>query len=390
MDRALTTATPGPQGIFQAVVTPDLFATTQRARLIPSTSSTVSRSQSHTPRASPRPSQPSRSHSQAPSQLADEWYTDNEELISSSASSSSDSDSDSASSSSDDDQQRKGKKRKRKAKANKKNKKKQKRGPRLSDDDKKITLRICCQDFEIYAHARPKAKFWEHVRERVKTETGKDHASIGKAVQRWEKDRRKVLKAIEDGLFSGEEEADRELLIALDEWISLLDGLKEKQKNREDRIGKAGEETERSRRAQENLGRRWAQKEKSPAVETGDTLNPSVENPASTSQAPAPSSSFQAVPVQALRKRARQQPLPPQPLAEIAAGISGIVAELKADREGTAQDARSELSRLDAEVKELRESVETRLAASDQKISLVLNILLKMEQQQNKERGGDT
>ena len=200
----------------------------------------------------------------------------------------------------------------------------------------------------------------------------------------------KVLKAIEDGLFSGEEEDDRELLIALDEWISLLDGLKEKQKNREDRIGKAGEETERSRRAQENLGRRWGQKEKSPAVETGDTLNPSVENPASTSQAPAPSSSFQAVPVQALRKRARQQPLPPQPLAEIAAGISGIVAELKADREGTAQDARSELSRLDAEVKELRESVETRLAASDQKISLVLNILLKMEQQQNKERGGDT
>jgi hypothetical protein len=127
----------------------------------------------------------------------------------------------------------------------------------LSDEDKKIVLRICCQDFEIYAHTKPKAKFWERVQEQVQKETKKDHATLGKAVKRWERDRDKVLKAIEDSLFSGEEEDDRELLIALDEWISLLDGLKEKQKDREDRIGKAGKETIRSRRAQENLGRRW-------------------------------------------------------------------------------------------------------------------------------------
>jgi hypothetical protein len=59
------------------------------------------------------------------------------------------------------DQWQKGKKRKKKAKdkKQKQKKKKQKRGPRLLDDDKKIVLRICCQDFEIYAYAKPKAKF---------------------------------------------------------------------------------------------------------------------------------------------------------------------------------------------------------------------------------------
>jgi hypothetical protein len=40
-----------------------------------------------------------------------------------------------------------------------------------------------------------------------------------------------VLKAIEDGLFSSEEEDDRELLIVLDEWIGLINSLKEKQKD---------------------------------------------------------------------------------------------------------------------------------------------------------------
>ena len=43
-------------------------------------------------------------------------------------------------------------------------------------------------------------------------------------------------------MFSGEEEDDKELLIALDEWIGLVDGLKEKQKSRQDYIGKAGED----------------------------------------------------------------------------------------------------------------------------------------------------
>jgi hypothetical protein len=58
-----------------------------------------------------------------------------------------------------------------------------------------------------------------------------------------------VLKAIEDGLFSSKEEDDKELLIALDEWISLVDSLKQKQKDQGDRIGKAREETIRSQRA---------------------------------------------------------------------------------------------------------------------------------------------
>lgn len=89
-------------------------------------------------------------------------------------------------------------------------------------------------------------------------------------------------------------------------------------------------------------------------------------------------------------ERSWQQPLPPQPLAEIAASISGIVAELRADREGTGLGAQvEELSRLDAEVKELRQSVEEKLAASTQKTNLMLSILLIWEEQQNKRKGGE-
>jgi hypothetical protein len=105
--------------------------------------STASQSQSQTLRASLRPSIPSRSHSQALSQLTDEWESDNKDSISSTASSLSfKSDSDSSSSSSDDNnQQQKGKKRTKKAKDKKKKKRKRKkRGPWLSDDDKKIVL----------------------------------------------------------------------------------------------------------------------------------------------------------------------------------------------------------------------------------------------------------
>jgi len=402
MNRAPRTPFATCQSTFQAVVTPDIFAAAQKARQALSIAPTESRSQSQTSRALSRPSIPSRSHSQAPSQLTEEWETVDgyEDSTSSTASSSSPESDSNSDSDSDHHRQRKGKGKKRKRKdKDKKKKKKQKRGKRLSVKDKKVVLRICCKDFEIYAHSKPKAKFWEHVREQVKAETDKDHASLDKAVRRWEKDRRKVLKAIEDGLFSDEEEDDRELLIALDEWIGLLDGLKEKQKDQEDRIGKAGNETVQSRRLQENLGKRWVQKERSSAIEADDlsselanpqeSLNSFVETPVLSSQSPA--SSSQTSCVQAPAKRARQQPLPHQLLAEIAAGISSIAAELKADREGTAQSARrEEWLRLNAELKELYESIETRLAASNQKTSLMLNILLRMEQQQSKEKGIDT
>jgi hypothetical protein len=54
------------------------------------------------------------------------------------------------------------------------------------------------------------------------------------------------------------------------------------------------------------------------------------------------------------RRQARQQSLPPQPLTDIAASISSIAAEIKAEREGAAQAAQGEeLLRLNAEVKEL-------------------------------------
>jgi hypothetical protein len=285
------------------------------------------------------------------------------------------------------------------------------RGARLTTEDKKVVLRICVQDFEVYAHAKQKGKFWEEVQDQLKNETDKDHATLGKAVSRWVTARRRVLKLIKEDKFSGEEYDDRELLIALDEWISLLDSLKIKQKAREDRIGKAGEDTARSKRIQENLGRRWRQKEKAPASQAGDLDSelvdgqPVDEDLQLLSTSPSPSASQSLVHVgssvsvrrqastttassgRPSQRRAQQQPLPPQPLAEIAAGISGIVAELKADREGAAQAVQEEeLSRFNAELKELREFVEARLAAFDRKTNFMLNILLRMEQQQNEER----
>jgi hypothetical protein len=78
--------------------------------------------------------------------------------------------------------------------------------------------------------------------------------------------------------------------------------------------------------------------------------------------------------------------VPPQPPTEIAARISSLAAELKADRAMPVQALREEFLRLEAKVTEFQESVEARLAESDQKTSLVLNILLRMEEQQNKDR----
>jgi hypothetical protein len=81
------------------------------------------------------------------------------------------------------------------------------------------------------------------VERQLKEETGKDHATLGKAVNCWVTACQRVLKLIKDGKFSREEEDDKERLIVLDEWISLLDSLKTKQKAREDRIRKAGQDT---------------------------------------------------------------------------------------------------------------------------------------------------
>jgi hypothetical protein len=193
------------------------------------------------------------------------------------------------------------------------------------------------------------------------------------------KARRQVLKPIEEGKFSGEED-DRELPIVLDEWISLLDSLKTKQKAREDRIGKAGQDTAQSKRLQENLGRKWSHKELSPAPQASGSDDQPIDEdlqilstgPSSaTSRSLVRASPSISVPEQTLasttsssrpsQKRARQQPLPPQPLVDIA-------AEMKAEREGVAQATPSEeLLRLDAEVKELRESINKRLAQSEEK-----------------------
>ena len=127
----------------------------------------------HPPLSTPAPlSQPSRY--QTPGQS---WETneDSGSSDSSSNSSKSDSDSDSESSSSSTEnslrtrrKQEKGKKRKRRTtkdrRKKRKKRKKNKRGSRLLTEGKKVVLRIAAQDFEVYAYAKTKARFWEQVR----------------------------------------------------------------------------------------------------------------------------------------------------------------------------------------------------------------------------------
>jgi hypothetical protein len=85
------------------------------------------------------------------------------------------------------------------------------------------------------------------------------------------------------------------------------------------------------------------------------------------------------------QKRTRQQPLPPQPLTDIAAGIQSIATEMKAERERATQALQNEeLLRLDIKVTELQESIDKRLAQSEEKQNIVLSILLKLESQQSK------
>ena len=250
------TQNPTPTISWNPVITPDGFITA------PKLSTKFVQSYSELSRSSiPSPHQSRPAQSQSPSF---NWETGNDSEQSKSSRTSSESDCDS---SSDEQQKRKEKKRKRKSKSLKQIEKK---SPRLSTKDKKIVLRSCVHDFEIYAHSKSKNRFWEAVRQQVKEETGKDHASLNKTVKRWESSRRHVLKLIAENKFSGEEEDDRELLIVLDEWISHLDSLKQKQQAREDRIGKAGDETAESKRIQENLGRRWTDKERSPVIEVDD------------------------------------------------------------------------------------------------------------------------
>jgi hypothetical protein len=79
-------------------------------------------------------------------------------------------------------------------------------------------------------------------------------------------------------MFSSEEEDDKELLIALDKWIGLVNSFKEKQKNQQDCIGKAGEDTTESYRIQENLGCRWSQKQRTPSIEASDTSTQLIDN----------------------------------------------------------------------------------------------------------------
>ena len=390
MNRASKTPKPTPKIRFGAVTTPAQFLPASRVIEEPIQSLSLA------PSPSPRPLLLSQSPvlSLGSRLRASSWHDDKSDNSKGSTSSESSSSSDSKSS----NRSRRSRKWKWKLK---KAKKTQKTGPWLSNKEKKIVLHICVQDFEVYAHAKTKKRFWEHIWEKVKKETGKDHASLHKPVKRWENSWQRVLKLITKGKFSGEEEDDREFLIAIDEWISLLDGFRKKQEEREVHIGKAKEETRESRWIQENLGHWWAQKERSPAINADDPNLVVINDDQEVLQTPLPpqsSTSQSSIHVELsisvweqtltisshAPKRAWRQPPPSQPLADIAEGLQGLVAEFKAEREGgvsivpVAQEV--EQSNLNVKVKKQLKSVESRLAASEQKQNLVLLILLKMEE----------
>jgi hypothetical protein len=112
-----------------------------------------------------------------------------------------------------------------------------------------------------------------------------------------------------------------------------------------------------------------------------DSLKAITETSSSTSQALVRDRSSTAS--RSSTRNVRQQPLPLQPLTEIAAGIRDIVAEFKADRERErgvvlAQEE-EERSRLNIEVKQRLNSVEDRLAASEEKQNLMISILTRLD-----------
>ena len=243
MSRVPETANPAPRISWEAVITPNSFNTPatpsreathpypQAPSILPLSRSINPQSGSQNPSIPPHnqvqahrissqseaqtfpiplqirtPSIPPRSQSQTPSQQmqGNVVHPNLSDRAASSDSEESTGSTDSSSSSSSENPaangQRKGNERKRK-RSNKASTRK-KKCPRLSNEDKKIVLRVCCNDFEIFAHARTKKRFWEGVQQKVKEETGKDHSSLHKAVKRWENSRRRVLKLITDGLFS--------------------------------------------------------------------------------------------------------------------------------------------------------------------------------------------
>ena len=152
MNRASKTPKPTPKIRFGAVTTPAQFLPASQVIEEPI------RSLSLAPSPSPRPLLLSQSPvlSLGSRSRASSWHDNESDNSKGSTSSESSSSSDSESS----DRSRRSRKWKQKLK---KAKKTQKTGPRLSNEEKKIVLHICVQDFEVYAHAKTKKRFWEHI-----------------------------------------------------------------------------------------------------------------------------------------------------------------------------------------------------------------------------------
>jgi hypothetical protein len=111
----------------------------------------------------------------------------------------------------------------------------------LNDDDCLVIFQLTIQASDAYSHMTNKA-FWEKVASSFTEATGKEHGTIGQAVEDIVKARCKVLA--EDK--TGEEEKATSLTDAIDQWIDIIDARKELEKERQEAQGARDAETKKS------------------------------------------------------------------------------------------------------------------------------------------------
>lgn len=111
----------------------------------------------------------------------------------------------------------------------------------LTNDDRLIIFWLAIRAGDAYGHMTNKA-FWEKVANGFKEATGKEHGTIGRAVEDMTKARRKALA--EDK--TGAEENVTSLTDAIDQWIDIVDARKELENERQEAQGVRDAETQES------------------------------------------------------------------------------------------------------------------------------------------------
>jgi hypothetical protein len=87
----------------------------------------------------------------------------------------------------------------------------------LTKDEVLVLFRLCNRNAEAYRLGK-KTAFWSYIRADFERETGKDHKSLYRVVQREIDKRRKYL----DGLGTRQTDSESELTVQTDNWIGVV------------------------------------------------------------------------------------------------------------------------------------------------------------------------